>query len=229
MALPRASKRARGASEGGDPCPVCFEPVTDPSAFPCGHVVCGACNAQLERRAFLACPTCRTPRAGVSVREVNAAAERRVLADEHREAADADNSAYLTITRAGERFNVMFFPTEDRTNPMLSIGSRLRPAGRSAARWSGRIQLSDHAAIRAAVTQLGVAPANDYDDDDYDDDGGDAWEQSVRGAGGAPVTTRPPPTSTTPLDLTGPMAALVDGLLRPVGVPEYLALREAAR
>jgi len=25
------------------------------------------------------------------------------------------------------------------------------------------------------------------------------------------------------------MAALVDGLLRPVGVPEYLALREAAR
>lgn len=228
MALPRASKRARGASAGGDPCPVCFEPVTDPSAFPCGHVVCGACNAQLERRAFLACPTCRTPRAGVSVHEVNAAAERRVLADEHREAASADDSAYLTITRAGERFNVMFFPTEDRTNPMLTIGSRLRPAGRGASRWSGRIQLSDHAAIRAAVAQLGGAsPPND---DDYDDDdNGDAWEQPVRGAGGAPVTTIPPPTSTTPLVLTGPMAALVDGLLRPVGMPEYLALREAAR
>ena len=132
MALSRASKRARGTSAGGEPCPVCLEPVTDPSAFPCGHVVCGACNAQLERRAFLACPPCRTPRAGVSVREVNAAAERRVLADEHREAAEADNSAYLTITRAGERFNVMFFPTEDRTNPMLTIGSRLRPAGRGA-------------------------------------------------------------------------------------------------
>lgn len=205
---------------------MCFEPVTDPSAFPCGHVVCGACNAQLERRAFLACPTCRTPRAGVSVREVNAAAERRVLADEHREAAEADNSAYLTITRAGERFNVMFFPTEDRTNPMLTIGSRLRPAGRGASRWSGRIQLSDHAAIRAAVAQLGGAPPEDGDDDD--DDGG-AWEQPVRDAGGAPATATPPPMSTTPLDLTGPMAALVDGLLRPVGVPEYLALREAAR
>ena len=227
MALPRASKRARGASAGGDPCPVCFEPVTDPAAFPCGHVVCGACNAQLERRAFLACPTCRTPRAGVSVREVNAAAERRVLADEHREAANADDSAYLTITRAGERFNVMFFPTEDRTNPMLTIGSRLRPAGRGAARWSGRIQLSDHAAIRAAVAQLGGASqANDHDDDG----GGDAWEQPVREAEGAPDTaTTPPPASTTPLALTGPMAALVDGLLRPVGMPEYLALREAAR
>ena len=107
---------------------------------------------------------------------------------------------------------------------MLTIGSRLRPAGRGAARWSGRIQLSDHAAIRAAVAQLGGAPA-----DDDNDGGGDAWEQPVRGAGGAPAATRPPPTSTTPLDLTGPMAALVDGLLRPVGVPEYLALREAAR
>jgi hypothetical protein len=224
MALSRASKRARGASAGGEPCPVCFEPVTDPSVFPCGHVVCGACNAQLERRAFLACPTCRTPRAGVSVREVNAAAERRVLADEHREAAEADNSAYLTITRAGQRFNVMFFPTEDRTNPMLTIGSRLRPAGRGASRWSGRIQLSDHAAIRAAVAQLGGAPA---DDDDGRD--GDAREQSVRDAEGAPATATTPPASTTPLNLTGPMAALVDGLLRPVGVPEYLALREAAR
>jgi len=224
MALSRASKRARGASAGGDPCPVCFEPVTDPSAFPCGHVVCGACNAQLERRAFLACPTCRTPRAGVSVREVDAAAERRVLADEHREAADADDSAYLTITRAGERFNVMFFPAEDRANPMLTIGSRLRPAGRGASRWSGRIQLSDHAAIRAAVAQLGGAPV------DHDEDGGgDAWEQPVRDAEGAPATAAAPPASTTPLDLTGPMAALVDGLLRPVGVPEYLALREAAR
>jgi len=226
MALSRASKRARGASAGGEPCPVCFEPVTDPSAFPCGHVVCGACNAQLERRAFLACPTCRTPRAGVSVREVNAAAERRVLADEHREAAEADNSAYLTITRAGERFNVMFFPTEDRANPMLTIGSRLRPAGRGASRWSGRIQLSDHAAIRAAVAQLGGAPPHNDDDENND---GDAWEQPVQDAEGAPATATAPPMSTTPLDLTGPMAALVDGLLRPVGVPEYLALREAAR
>ena len=74
------------------------------------------------------------------------------------------------------------------------------------------------------MAQLGGAPV------DHDEDGGgDAWEQPVRDAGGAPATAAAPPASTTPLDLTGPMAALVDGLLRPVGVPEYLALREAAR
>ena len=217
----RANKRSRGesgASGAGEPCPVCFEAVTDPSAFPCGHVVCGACNAQLERRAFLACPTCRTPRAGVSEREVNAAAERRVLADEQREAAETDDDTYLTITRSGQRFSVMFFPTEDRTNPMLRIGSRLRPRERGAVRWSGRVQLSDHAAIRAAVAQLDNATRSDGAVREAEAAPEDAPEAHDAGA-----------AELVPLAMTGPMAALVDGLLRPMAMSEYLALREAAR
>ena len=102
---------------------------------------------------------------GVSVREVDAAAERRVLEDQNRDAANGDDNAYLTITRAGQRFNVMFFPTEDHTNPMLSIGSRLPPSSRGAVRWSGRVQLSDHAAIREAVAHLDRAIRGDGEDE----------------------------------------------------------------
>ncbi len=54
---------------GANHCPVCLE-AKDKQFFPCGHFVCSSCETEMARRGLLSCPTCRTPREGVSRAEV---------------------------------------------------------------------------------------------------------------------------------------------------------------
>lgn len=52
-----------------EPCPICFE-NKDRHFFPCGHFVCSSCETEMASRGLLACPTCRTPREGISRAEL---------------------------------------------------------------------------------------------------------------------------------------------------------------
>lgn len=96
-----------------EPCPVCFE-VKDNHFFPCGHFVCSACEAEMTRRGFLACPTCRTPRAGISQAE----AER----SNHTRVEETQPSGFRVIflsesdTNDYEDFTTQELPRQDFTN-----------------------------------------------------------------------------------------------------------------
>ena len=83
-------------------CPVCMEHTKDNwFSFPCGHSICDECNGRMLARRFLACPTCRTPREGVSQRQVDLANQARVDVDD-----DADR------VQAGRYASTVFFPDE---------------------------------------------------------------------------------------------------------------------
>ena len=77
----RGSNKRKGGE--GDSCPVCLDLlVTEHNfVFPCGHKVCSDCEDRLTARRFLSCPTCRTPREGVTPSEVDAANHARVNED----------------------------------------------------------------------------------------------------------------------------------------------------
>ena len=97
-----------------EPCPVCFE-VKDEQFFPCGHFVCSACEAEMTRRGLLACPTCRTPREGVSRAEVEQLNHSRVRGD-------AAESGFRVVflsesdTNNYEDFTTQELPRQDFTN-----------------------------------------------------------------------------------------------------------------
>lgn len=104
-------------------CPVCMEHTKNNwFSFPCGHSICDECNDKMLARRFLACPTCRTPREGVSQRQVDLANQARVDVDD-----DAER------VQAGRYASTIFFPDESGgANPFGSlvqaIGSPLTAA-----------------------------------------------------------------------------------------------------
>ena len=103
-------------------CPVCFEKVTERSFFACGHFVCATCNATLLQRGFLACPTCRTPRAGVSQEAVENANHNRSLENL------AEENPFAAVAAA-----FLFFPSE---GPFTVSGNSVRPLRTTRTRWS---------------------------------------------------------------------------------------------
>jgi len=122
-------KRGRGThtrENAQAPCPVCFEEdVTERSHFPCGHSVCAACNATLLQRGFLACPTCRTPREGITQAAVDHANQQRTLQDQGREdgaGGEMGRAMGLTVSHAGERYRILFFPDESQGSPFATLG-----------------------------------------------------------------------------------------------------------
>jgi hypothetical protein len=66
-------------------CPVCFEPfdadVHERSIWQCGHAVCVACDGRMASNGLHQCPTCRTPRSGMSAESARNAAEQARLRD----------------------------------------------------------------------------------------------------------------------------------------------------
>lgn len=101
----RKRKGGGEAPSGADPCPVCLEALTeDQFRFPCGHGVCSECERRLATRNFLSCPTCRTPREGVSQHEVERANRDRAQQDM--------GDDQLVIYAGGRHFEVLFFPDE---------------------------------------------------------------------------------------------------------------------
>lgn len=173
---------------------MCLEPLTEHQfRFPCGHGVCAECNGRLARRDFLSCPTCRTPREGVSQRQVDAANRARVRADDDGQG----DGAPLVVYAGGRGFQVIFFPDEsDGQNPFGplegSVGTlhevwRAEP-GRG--RREAALQ-ADEAAMEAEASR----------------------HHAQRGG-------------RERLTLHGPMRDLVNALMRPTTVEEFLAQRE---
>lgn len=80
--MPR-TLREHAADESEQVCPVCMEHTENNwFCFPCGHGICVDCNDKMIARRFLACPTCRTPREGVSPHQVEMANQARVDVDD---------------------------------------------------------------------------------------------------------------------------------------------------
>jgi len=66
-------------------CPVCFESYDDfrhrRVVWPCGHSVCIGCDGRMSSSGLHMCPTCRTPRAGMSAAEATSHAEAARMRD----------------------------------------------------------------------------------------------------------------------------------------------------
>ena len=127
--LPRSGTEHTGQQNEQDPCPVCFEDLrrTERSYFPCGHSVCSDCNGTLVQRGFLSCPTCRTPMAGVSQRDVETANQQRVVENiqiEGAESSESGNGVQLQISRGGQRYNILFFPDQSTDHPFRVLRSQ---------------------------------------------------------------------------------------------------------
>lgn len=183
---------------------MCFEEaVTERAHFPCGHSVCSACNATLLQRGFLACPTCRTPREGVSQAAVEHSNSERTRQNEADERGDGGMGVGMTISHAGQRYRVLFFPDESEGSPFATLDmSGARPMRPMRAARTLRMMPPYHARPSA---RRGAVEAEEGNESESEGD-----------------ENRPPGV---PMRLDPSMEALVDGLLSPVELPEFLARR----
>ena len=224
MALRRGQgERARESAR--EPCPVCFEEqdVTERSYFQCGHSVCTSCNATLLQRGFLACPTCRTPREGVSQAAVDHANEQRTLQDQGDEngGAGAGTAMGLTVSHAGERYRILFFPDESQGSPFATLGRQdmggwPAPGGRGARpvrpmRAARTLRMIPPYHTRPSARRGAASEQEGVEEEEEEEGEGENQEN------------RPPGVR---MRLDPSMADLVDGLLNPVDVPEFLARRQ---
>ena len=192
----RARRSARGREERDEElaCPVCMEHTKNHwFSFPCGHSICEDCNNQMLARRFLSCPTCRTPREGVSQRQVEAANQARVDMHAHEDGWEEDTP------RVGRYGPIMFFPDESGgANP---FGVLTNAIGSPVSAPSAPMPENEDEAlaqILQAEEMVGVhLPL--------------ARATSVRTA------------------VHGPMRDLVDRLLSPAPISEFLAQREVVR
>lgn len=192
MAQPLRAKRKApsvGSSAEEQACPVCMEGTeAERFCFPCGHWICAACNEKMLQHNFLACPTCRTPREGVSQRQVDSANDARVA----RHAAQ-EGGQWLTLRAQGQEMRVMFF--QDESGGANPFGPLLDPGAPQDPTANDRLLAQ---ATEAASVVRSVLPHLSE-------------------------------TSGPVLRLNGPMRALVDRLLSPGSVEEFLAQREVVR
>ena len=172
-------------------CPVCMERTEDERfCFPCGHWICDGCNQKMLQHNFLACPTCRQPREGVSQRQVDAA--NRARTEQH---AEQDGAQSLVLRAGRQEVRIMFFPDEsDGAHPFGSLGGDAPPRPRNPEA-DDRLLAQ---AIEAAATVRSVLPHL-----------ADETGPLVR--------------------LEEPMQELVDQLLQPGTMQDFLAQREVVR
>ena len=116
-------------------CPICMSSIVEDTEssrkFPCGHVLCAACDDNMVMRNQHRCPMCRKPRQGFTEAEANQAAEDEVQMDREREAvaasAGVSGSGVLTrITHGGRNYEVMFFANESEGDPTELLRSMAR-------------------------------------------------------------------------------------------------------
>ena len=192
MAKALRSRRGVGSAGGGDgeaTCPVCMEHTEhERFCFPCGHWICDGCNQKMLQHNFLACPTCRTPREGVSQRQDDSANHARV--ERH---AEPEEQQTLVLRAGGQELRVMFFPDESEgANPFGPLGGAVRTRNATD---------NDHMLAQVIEAASAVQSALPH------------LSQS----------------SQLGLQMEGPMRELVDRLLRPGTIEEFLAQREAVR
>ena len=156
-------------------------------SFPCGHSICAECNDKMISHRFLSCPTCRTPREGVSQGQVEQANQARVERQSGR--------------AGGRGAEVMFFPIDTNgADPFRSLHELLLPEPpRFQALEAEVAEDADEALARA--TQA---------------------EEFVR-------AHMPHLRTSVAVSVQGPMRTLVNELLRPGTMEDFLAHREAVR
>lgn len=205
MAPNLRARRGRGNGRSAErnaeqSCPVCMErPPTEHDwfCFPCSHGICAGCNEKMVARGFLACPTCRTPREGVSERQVEEANQARVDMDAFRDDGWEENDA----PNVGRYGATVFFPDESGgANP---FGPLARAMGSS--------------------IPVPFAPDRVPEDDD------EALAQVLQAEGMAGMHLPLTRTTSARVAVRGPMRDLVDRLLSPAPISEFLAHRELVR
>jgi hypothetical protein len=161
-------------------------------SFPCGHSICNECNDKMLARRFLSCPTCRTPREGVSQRQVEAANQARADVQAQQDGWEED------VPNVGRFGPMMFFPDESGgANPFAALTS----------------------AIGSPLSAPSVPMPEDEDE---------ALAQMLQAE--EMVGAHLPGTRTSVRTaVPGPMRELVDRLLSPVPISEFLAQRELVR
>jgi hypothetical protein len=166
-----------------------MEPTKDDwFAFPCGHSICSDCNDKMLERRFLSCPTCRTPREGVSQQQVEAANQAR---------AEEGNEALHVVMRGP----TVFLPDESGgANPF-------------------RV-LTHHDPSSAVAMAMQEEPPGDDDE---------ALAQVLQAQEMVGVHLPLTRTISVRNAVHGPMRELVDRLLSPVPIQEFLAQREVVR
>ena len=170
-------------------CPVCMEHTKDNwFSFPCGHSICDECNGKMLARRFLACPTCRTPREGVSQQQVELANQARVDVDD-----DDDR------VQAGRYGSTIFFP--DESGGAHPFGSLVHGIGRPLSAPSVPTPEEEDEALAQVLQAEEVVGQH------------------------LPLTR----VTAARLAVRGPMRELMDSLMAPGTMEDFLAQREVVR
>jgi len=175
----------------------------------------------MRNRGFHTCPTCRTPREGVTRAEADLAAQSRVLTDQARERAEelgvppgvAPNASGV-VEHNGNQYEILFFASEAEGDP-FDVLRAVAPAARTsmlptlARSRRFRIDDGDHPNFQRPVDAL-------------------AEEEEVEELN----RTMRPQRQAVPaeaVELGGPLGALVHELVQPGELSTFLARHEEVR
>lgn len=191
-----------GEDEDGCECPVCMSAMGSATfAFPCGHCVCTDCDIKLQERGFYACPTCRQPREGVTRAQVDAAASARVQRDQLSEQLHMSPAGPASfIEHNGHTYQVVFLRDESDTARPFDV---LRTVD------GGFEQATERGAGGHRRVGVGQEPVVI---DLTNDDSGVESRVVDNGRG---------------LVLSGPLAQMVEELLQPSHLPDFLRRHDA--
>lgn len=159
------------------------------------------------QRGFLNCPTCRTPREGVTQAAVEHANQQRTLQDQEDERGDGGMGVGMTISHAGQRYRILFFPDESQGSPFATLGRQdMSGAGPIRPMRAARTLRTTPPYHTRPSARRGAVEAEEGNESESEGD-----------------ENRPPGV---PMRLDPSMERLIDGLLNPVDVPEFLARRQ---
>ena len=173
-------------------------------AFPCGHCVCTGCDAKLQERGFYACPTCREPREGLTRAQVDAAATARVRRDQLSEYLPSGvgfQGPSSFVEHNGHTYQVVFLRDEASDARPFDV---LRTIGVDGV-------LDENSVERGAGGHRRVGPGQgpvviDLTGDDAN------MAARVQNEG---------------IVLSGPLAQMVEEMLQPTTLPEFLRRHDA--
>jgi len=185
--------------------------------FPCGHAVCAACDARMRDRAFHTCPTCRTPREGVTRAQADLAAQSRVLADQARERSAGGGpvpNVSGVVEHNGNQYEVLFFASEGEGDPfdvLRAVAPSATAAVPAARNRRFRIDDGDHPRFHRPVDAL-----------DEEEQVEELQRQQLQ-----QQQQQSPPAEA--VEIGGPLGALVHELMQPGDLSTFLARHEVAR
>ncbi len=167
----------------------------------------------MQIHGFLSCPTCRTPRQGVTQNQVESANHQRV----HRQSDDHD----MMVQAQNRNFHVLFFPDQSE-HPLFALSGNTRRTlprrfslhGRTTSHQRNEVDEAAEAAEAVQAVQAVQA----------------VEAAATQAAEAAALADGPLHNATTSfIQLHGSIRDLVNGLLHPSSITEFLAVRETVR